>query len=149
MRRFSLFISLFVVTCLAFVTFSCGASHQSRQTSPARSTEDGGVEDSGKRLAGQFVLISVEDQYRHDVDHPQQVDLSFDREGTFKRQDKSRIEEGSYLITPKQDLLLYVERVNGEQRTAAKVERYQIADEREEGFTLQEGSYRRSIFRKR
>jgi hypothetical protein len=59
------------------------------------------------------------------------------------------MEEGSYLITPKQELVLYIEKVNGEQRAAARAERYQIGEERDDGFTLVGGSFGKAVFRKR
>ena len=148
MRRLRSTARLFLVALLAMASLSCGASAPSRESSSSQSPEDAAVEDSGKRLSGEFVLISLEDAYRQDKTQPQGT-FSFDENGNFKRQDGSRIEEGSYLITPRSELVIYIEKVNGEPRSAARVERYQITDQRDEGFTLQDGPSRRLMLRKR
>ena len=137
-----------IFASLALVTLSCTNSIQSHQSASSQSIDNDGVEDSGKRLIGEFILISSEDPYRHDVAQPQST-FTFDSDGYFKRQDKSRVEEGSYLITTAPELVLYIEKVNGEQHPAARLERYQMADENDTGFTLQDGSSRRSIFHRR
>lgn len=99
-------------------------------------------------MSGEFEIISLEDSYRRD-DLPSQATFSFDQNGDFKRQDGSRLEEGSYLITAQNELVLYIEKVNGEPRSAARVEGYQIADQSENGFTLEGGPSRRLVLRKR
>jgi len=138
---------ILILTSLPLGALSCGASIQSQQPSSSHSAEDSAVEDSRKRLAGDFISISLEDSYHREVQP--QIGLTFDDEGNFKRQVASSIEEGVYVITPNRELVLYVEKVNGEQRPAARVEQYQISDERDEGFTLREGPSRRAIFLKR
>ena len=147
MRRLGSAVRILILTSLSLGALSCGASIQSRQTSSSQSAEDAPVVDSGKRLAGDFISISLEDSYHHEAQP--QIGFSFDNEGNFKRQDASLIEEGVYVITPNRELVLYGEKVNGEQRQAARVEQYQISDERDEGFTLQEGPSRKTIFRRR
>jgi hypothetical protein len=127
---------------------SCGASTQSRESSSEQSSEAAGVEDSGKHISGEFDLISLEDSYRQDNPRAQTT-FSFDENGDFKRQDRSRLEEGSYLITAQNEMVLYIEKVNGELRAAARVEQYQIADQSDNGFTLQEGPSRKLVLRKR
>lgn len=150
MRRLRSTARFFFLASLALGAMSCGAPTQSRESSSssAQSPEDAAVEDSGKRLSGEFLLISIEDAYRLDKPQPQAT-FSFDESGNFKRQDRSRIEEGSYLITPQDELVIYIEKVNGELRAAARVERYQITDQRDDGFTLQDGPSRRLVLRKR
>ncbi len=148
MRRLISTARFFFLASLALGALSCGASTQSRESSSAQSSEDAAVEDSGKRLSGEFDLISLEDAYRQDKTQSQTA-FSFDENGNFKRQDRSRIEEGSYLITPQSELVLYIEKVNSELRAAARVERYQITDQRDDGFTLQDGPSRKLVLRKR
>jgi hypothetical protein len=138
--RVCFFISL-VVGCA-----SCGASSQSSK--PSAATPQDPVENSAKRIAGQFVSISTDDSYGREVTQPQ-IEYSFDVEGNFKRRKKSEVEEGVYLITPKLELVLYVEKINGEQRAAAKLELYRIVEERDDGFILEEGASRKIILRKR
>jgi hypothetical protein len=62
--------------------------------------------------------------------------LSFDGDGHFKRQLDSRIEEGSYLLTTPGEMIVYIEKVNGEPLTAAKAERYRLDEQSEASMTL-------------
>lgn len=95
------------------------------------------IEDSGKRLSGEFVLADVEDSYAAGKTHQNSESvLSFDKDGNFKRRDKSRTEEGSYLIDMRDELVIYVERVNGELLSDARVESYVIAGQTEDTMTL-------------
>jgi hypothetical protein len=126
---------------------SCGTSIQSRGTGASPSANESGVEDSGRHLAGAYDLAFREDPYRRDSQA--HIAFTFDDNGTFTRDDLSRIEEGSYLITNDRELVLYVEKVNGEQRPAATVELYQISGERDDSFTLRGGSIGEATFRKR
>lgn len=106
------------------------------------------VEDSGQRLSGEFVLNSVEDAYRTKKAQaePETV-VSFDESGYFKRQDRSRIEEGAYVIGTNGEFVIYIEKVNGEQLAAARVERYVISDQSADSFTL--GSPSRKLLLRR
>ena len=148
MRRISSTARLFLVGSLALATLSCGASTPSRDSSSGELHQDPAVEDSGKRLSGEFELISLEDSYRRDS-LSSQTTFRFDENGDFKRQDGSRLEEGSYLIATQNEMVLYIEKVNGEPRSAARVEQYQIADQSDNGFTLEEGPSRKLVLRKR
>jgi hypothetical protein len=147
MRRLRSLSGFFFVASLAIAALSCGSPTQSRVTISEQSPEAAAVDDSGKRLSGEFVSISLDDAYRQDPAQLQPA-FTFDHDGNFKRQDKSRIEEGSYLITPQGELVLYIEKVNGELRSAARVERYQITDQRDDGLKL-EGLSVRLVLRKR
>lgn len=129
-------INFLRIVLFAFVAalVSCGASL--RSTGSNASDPVGEVEDSGKRISGDFVA-SIEDSYRARGSGPQrQAMLSFDGEGNFKRQLDSRIEEGSYLITTTGEMIVYIEKVNGEPLTAAKAERYRLDDQSEGSMTL-------------
>ncbi|HYV07358.1 MAG TPA: hypothetical protein VFB82_22375 [Blastocatellia bacterium] len=129
-------ISMLRIVLLAFVValMSCGAS--SRSTRSNASDPLGEFEDSGKRIAGDFIA-SVEDAYRGSGSDPQrQAMISFDGDGHFKRQLDSRIDEGSYLITTTGEMIVYIEKVNGEPLTAAKAERYRLDEQSEASMTL-------------
>lgn len=147
MRRLKPTARLFFLVSFALGALSCGAPAPSRESTTGRSAEEASVEDSGKRLSAEFALVSLEDSYRQDHSQPKTV-FSFDGSGSFKRQDGSRIEEGSYLITTQSDLVLYIEKVNGEPLGAARIQRYQIVDQSEDGFTLQEGPSMKMVLRK-
>lgn len=146
MRRIKSTARLFLLGSLALATLSCGTSTPSRESSSGELHQ--AVEDSGKRLSGEFNLISMEDSYRRD-NQASQGSFSFAENGDFKRQDGLRLEEGSYLITAQNEMVVYIEKVNGELRSAARVERYQIVDQSDNGFTLQEGPARKLVLRKR
>jgi hypothetical protein len=148
MRRIRSTARLFLLGSLALAALSCGTSTPSRESSSGETHQDPAVEDSGKRLSGEFNLISLEDSYRRD-NLPSQATFRFDENGEFKQQDGLRIEEGSYLITAQNEMVLYIEKVNGELRAAARVEHYQIADQSDNGFTLEEGPSRKLVLRKR
>lgn len=148
MRRIRSTARLLFLGSLALTALSCGASAPSRDSGSGQSREVEAVENSGKRISGEFVLISLEDSFRQD--NPQsQATFNFDEDGDFKRQDRSRLEEGTYLISVQNELMLYVEKMNGEPLPAARLERYQIADQSDTGFTLQEGPTRKLVLRKR
>ena len=148
MRRIRSTARLFLLGSLALATLSCGTSTPSRESSSGEPHQDAAVEDSGKRLSGEFNLISLEVSYRRD-NPPAEATFRFDENGDFKRQDGLRLEEGSYLITAQNELVLYIEKVNGEVRAAARVEHYQIADQSEKGFTLKDGPSRKLVLLKR
>lgn len=148
MRRIRSTARLFLLGSLALATLSCGASTPSRESSSVDPHQAPAVEDSGKRLSGEFDLISLEDSYRRDYLASQSV-FGFAENGDFKRQDGSRLEEGSYLITAQNEIVVYIEKVSGELRSAAQVERYQIFDQSDSGLTLEEGPSRKLVLRKR
>ena len=75
--------------------------------------------------------------------------LSFDEDGNFKRQEKLRSDEGTYLISTGGELVIYIEKVNGESLSAARVERYVIGERSHDSITLQNGPSRSLILQKR
>lgn len=148
MRRLRSSAISLLLSGLALGALSCSASGPSRESGSARPFEDAAIEDSGKRLPGEFDLISLEDPYRqNNLQAPTAIKLGDN--GEFKREDGSRIDEGTYLITPQSELVIYIEKVNGDLRSAARVERFQITDQSDNGFTLQEGPSGKLVFRKR
>jgi hypothetical protein len=140
--------TLSLIGVVALFVASCGASTHSQQPGQEQFSE--AVEDSGKRLSGEFVLSAVEDAYRakNSTVQPPAV-FSFDDNGTSKRQDTSRVEEGAYLIGNQGQLVIYIEKVNGELLDAARVDRYVILDQSDDSITLQSGPSKTLILRKR
>jgi len=124
------------VVLFAFVAALVSCSASSRSTESNASGPLGEVEDSGKRIAGDFIA-SIDDSYRASGSVSQrQAILSFDGDGHFKRQSDARIEEGSYLITTTGEMIVYIEKVNGEPLTAARAERYRFDEQSEASMTL-------------
>lgn len=142
--------TLSLIGVVALVVASCGASTHSQQPGQEQFSDAEVIEDSGKRLSGEFVLSAVEDAYRakNATVHPQAV-FSFDDNANFKRQDTSRVEEGAYLIGTQGQLVIYIEKVNGELLGTARVDRYVILDQNDDSITLQSGPSKNLILRKR
>ena len=139
---------LVLAGAVALLAVSCGTSTQSRPAQQASDTDS--IEDSGKRLSGEFVLSALEDAYRpKNASAPVQVVFSFDENGTFKRQDKSRVEEGAYLIGTRSEFVMYIEKVNGELLASARVDRYAIIDQRDDSITLEGSPSKTLVLRKR
>lgn len=149
MRWWILPIKLALLGAIALPAASCGVSSQS-QRDDSQSADVTPIEDSGKRLAGNFVLSSLENSYgpKNAPIQPQTV-FTFDESGNFKKQDKSRTEEGTYVIGTKGELVLYVEKVNGEQLAAARLEAYSIGEQADDRFTLLSGHSQKLFLQRR
>jgi hypothetical protein len=142
--------TLVLAGAVALVAGSCGTSTQSRPSGSQQAYDTDSLEDSGKRLSGEFDLSAIEDAYRaKNASAPLQVVFSFDENGNFKRQDKSRVEEGSYLIGTRSEFVMYIEKVNGELLGAARVDRFAIIDQRDDSITLQSSPSKTLVLRKR
>lgn len=145
MQRWASVAKLFLLGAVALGVASCGASTKTQQGSAQVSQADP-VEDSGKRLSGDFVLSAVEDAYRvANAQSPPQTILSFDEKGGLKRQERSRIDEGTYLIGARGELVLFIEKVNGEPLAAAQIDRYVITDESVDVITIQSPSQKLTL----
>jgi hypothetical protein len=141
---------LVLAGAVALVAVSCGPSTQSRPAAAQQASDTDSIEDSGKHLSGEFVLSALEDAYRpKNASAPPQAVFSFDENGTFKRQDKSRVEEGTYLIGTRSEFVMYIEKVNGELLGSARVDRYAIIDQRGDSITLQSSPSKTLVLRKR
>jgi hypothetical protein len=141
---------LVLAGAVALLAVSCGTSTQSRSAGAQQASDIDSIEDSGKRLSGEFVLSAVEDVYRaKNASAPFQVVFSFDENGTFKRQDKSRVEEGAYLIGTRSEFVMYIEKINGELLGSARVDRYTIIDQRDDSITLESSPSKTLVLRKR
>jgi hypothetical protein len=141
MQRWKSVAKLSFLGAVALGVASCGDATKTQQGGSAKVSEAGRNDDTGKRLSGDFVLIEVEDAYRRaNPQAPAPTILSFDEKGSFKRQERSRVDEGTYLIEGRSELVIYIEKVNGEQLEAARIERYRITDEGGDTITLQSAS---------
>jgi len=101
-------------------------------------------------FSGDFFVSQVDDVYRPNTTPAQvQVSYSFDESGNFKRQSKSRIEEGVYLISTQRELVFYIEKINGEPLTEARIDRYSIIEEGSDSITLGSGPSRRLVLKRR
>ena len=141
---------LVLAGAVALVAVSCGTSTQSRPAATQQASDTDSIEDSGKRLSGEFVLSAVEDRYRpKNASAPLQVVFSFDENGNFKRQDKSRVEEGAYLIGTRSEFVMYIEKVNGELLASARVDRYTIIDQHDDSIRLESSPSKTLVLRKR
>jgi len=150
MRSWVTVEKLVLVGAVALLAVSCGTSTQSRPAATQQASDTNSIEDSGKRLSGEFVLSAVEDSYRpKSASAPLQVVFSFDENGNFKRQDKSRLEEGAYLIGTRSELVIYIEKVNGELLGSARVDRYAIIDQRDDSIRLESSPSKTLVLRKR
>lgn len=150
MQRFRSAATVSLLGVVALIGASCGAPTQSQQAAAQQVSDAEVIEDSGKRLSGQFLLSTVEDAYRakNAAVQPQSV-FSFNENGEFKRQDTARVEEGTYLIGPRGELVIYIEKVNGELLGTARVDRYLILDQRDDSIKLQSSPSRSLSLRKR
>lgn len=150
MWRWKLIAKVTVLEAVALVMVSCGAATQP-QSAPSPSADDPDqIENSGKRVSGDFVVSAIEDVYREKNSRPQQQTVfSFDENGNFKRQDKSRVEEGAYMINTRGELMIYIDKVNGEALTSARIERYLVIVQRDDAMTLQNGPSTKLSLRRR
>jgi hypothetical protein len=129
---------------------SCGFSRRSGSAESTPDLDSESIENSGRPLSGDFLLSQIEDAYRPKSNPTSvQTSFSFDESGSFKRQDKSRIEEGVYLISTQGELVIYIEKINGELLPAARVDRYTIIEESPDSITLGSGPSRKIVLKKR
>ena len=126
-----------MIGAVSLIQVSCGAASSSHHDEETSSPNSDAVENSGKTISGDFVLSSVENEYRVKGTQPSQRSMSFDEAGNFKRQDRLRVEEGAYLIGPHNELVLYIDKVNGDLLASAHVERFSIVAQSADSITLQ------------
>jgi hypothetical protein len=137
--------SILLVLLLALCSLCC---HESRQTgsegasSPFGSPSEKSVKNSGRTLEGEFVVRSVHDDYAAQGSaRSDQVRFKFDGDSHFEKyvvgaSGKPRArQEGTYVIGTAQELVLYVEKVDGNPLEAALAERYTI-EENSQGLQL-------------
>lgn len=141
--------SVSLLGAMLALTISCGGVGQSHQTGASARTDQGPAEDSGKRLAGEFMLVGIENAYQpKQAQVPAEAVWTFDEQGNFKRRDKSHSEEGAYLIGTGGELLIYIEKINGDLLGAARTERYAIAEKSDDTLIVV-GASQKFLLRKR
>ena len=150
MRLWMIAARIFLVGTLVIPIAACSFSSQSGSTASNPTSETPSIENSGRLLSGEFLLVEVDDEYRPKANPvPLQTSYSFDESGSFKRQNKTRLEEGVYLISTQSELVIYVEKINGELLTEAHVDRYSIIEESSDSITLGNGPSRKLVLKKR
>jgi hypothetical protein len=126
-----LLLHLGLCTALALFAAACRNAHPQTSEDGLHTQNAEPLEDSGRRLAGDFVVQSLADDYvANSVQAAPRWAFSFKDDGTFRSEREvhgtSRIEAGSYVISAQGELVLYVETVAGEALTDARIERYRI-----------------------
>jgi hypothetical protein len=146
MRAIKAHRPLLLIGLLVVVYPSCRAFRDGGQQTLTPGAQGDSVEDSGKKLSGEFRLIPVVDDYRAGKPSGEaEVEFAFDASGGFKKRWPSRgaetiLEEGTYLISTAGELVIYVEKSAGEQLDAARVERYRIEEESGDRLKLAAGA---------
>ncbi len=97
------------------------------------------IEDSGKRLSGDYDVKSVEDDYaKKTAQGAQRTTFRFREDGTFTIERESHgVEEGAYIIGRQSELVLYIEKTGGDLRSDARVVRYLMSDQSADSMKLQ------------
>ena len=157
MRSESYNISLALVGILALFCSACSRADnadQDQQAGVPGVSQPYAVEDSGKRLAGEFVFQIVEDSYApKDGANSQTRVFTFDEDGSFKVEkfihSTATVEEGSYLIDKQDELVLYYDKVSGALLESARPERYNIISQTDVLLRLQQSPTRSFVLRKR
>lgn len=126
-----------LIGAVSLIQASCGAASSSHRHDEASSPGSEAVENSGKTISGDFVLSAVDSEYKVKGTQLSQRSMSFDEVGNFKRQDRQRVEEGAYLIGPHNELVLYIDKVNGDLLSSAHVEKFLIVSQSNDSITLQ------------
>jgi hypothetical protein len=141
---------------LVVVACSCGrgASREGQGVIP-RSSEASSIEDSGKRISGDFVLKSVDDDYGNKSLQGKPVStFRFEESGAFKIERESsgtvlNVEEGTYIIGEENVLVLYVEKVGGELLGEARIYKYVITYRSADELRLQYNPSATLVLRKK
>ena len=118
--------------CMALTCLAACRDAQPRATEEGLHAQDAeAIEDSGRRLAGDFVVRSLADDYAaNSAQAAPRWTFSFQDDGGFRSErdvrGAARVEEGHYLVSAAGELVLYIETVAGEALADARRERYQI-----------------------
>src|SRR5689334_4200345 len=117
-------LNLHLVLCLA--RLSCEAA--CRGAHPQ--TAEGGlqsepIEDSGQRLAGDYIIQSQTDNYAaHNVQTAPSWTFNFNEDGSFLRKREepgaTQVETGSYLISTQGEIVLFIETLTGQALVEAR-----------------------------
>ena len=151
----SFLLKSLLVALLALTFISCGAGNRDTGRDSLQPSEAEWVEDSGKRISGNYNLQSVEDDYRaKSAQGEARTTFSFREDGTFAIERESRgatssIDEGTYVISKQGELVLYIEKIGGDPRPEARVARYLISDQSGDSLKLQGNPSSALILKKR
>src|ERR1044071_2314205 len=141
-RGATLLLKSSFVLLLTVVSISCGAAHRESERNSLQPSEAASIEDSGKRLSGDYDLKSVEDDYAKKTEQGAvRTTFRFKEDGTFTierelRGSASSMEEGAYIISNQGELVLYIEKAGGDLRSEARVVRYLISDQSNDSMKL-------------
>jgi len=127
------------VALLTVIFISCGAAHRESELDSLQPSEAVSIEDSGKRLSGDFDVKSVEDDYaKKTAQGAARTTFRFREDGTFTIERELRsVEEGAYIIGNQGELVLYIEKAGGDLRSDARVVRYLMSDQSGDSMKLQ------------
>lgn len=145
-----------LLLCAALLSFAAACRSAQPQT-PEDSLREGsaeGVEDSGRRLGGDFTVQALSDDYgAGGVQATPRWAFSFKEDGSFRSEravgGTTRTEAGSYLIGTQSELVFYIESVGGEALTEARVERYRIEAQNEIELKLRRDSATTLVLRRK
>jgi hypothetical protein len=143
MRAARFLLKLTVFGLVAVACSCCRNASREEQGGFAQSSEAPSIEDSGKRLSGDFVLNRIEDDYGNKSLQGKPVStFRFEESGAFKIERESggtvlSVEEGTYIISPQNVLVLYVEKVGGEFQSEARIHQYVITERSADQLKLQ------------
>jgi len=127
-------LQLTICAALALCCVACRKANPQTYEDGLRGHSAESVEDSGRRLSGDFIVQAMADEYGADsMQTATRWTFSFKEDGGFRSERQggggTRIEEGSYLISAQGELVLYIETAGGEALTGAHQERYRIEAE--------------------
>lgn len=140
-------VSLVVLSCAGLT--SCGANRNhatgGEQSGDHAAAQTRVFENSGKRLAGDYVMLLVRQGYgAGGVNRGPEASFRFFEDGRFEKDiliDGEAVkEEGYYLVGKGNELVLYVDKIAGELLEAARVEQYQIAEQSDTLIKIQSGA---------
>jgi len=151
-KRFLLHFAL--GAALALTAAACRNAQPQSSADGLRAPNAEPIEDSGRRLAGDFVVQSLGDEYgANPVQAAPRWSFRFKEDGAFRserdQRGATRIEEGSYLISAHGELVLYIETVAGEALSEARLERYQIEAQSETELKLRRNATATLVLRKK
>ena len=150
----SLPLYLSICAALALVAAACRNARPQTYEDSLRAGSAEAVEDSGRRLAGDFVVQSMTDDYGLSrMQAASRWTFSLREDGTFRSERElrgtTRNEGGSYLISTQGELVFYVENVGSEALSTARVERYRIEAQSATELKLRRDSSTTLVLRKK
>jgi hypothetical protein len=144
-----------LVLCAALMwVASCGTARpQSDDVGWVASTGES-IEDSSRRLSGDYVVRTITDDYTASaVQASPRWSFSFKDDGSFQSERETggvgRVDTGSYLISTKGALVLFIETVGGNPLSEARTEIYQIDSQSEAELRLKRNGSMALVLRKK